>query len=61
MKQFLRHIFLLLALFMATASAWAECYILNSPTEIKIEWENADTNKNGNYSSEYSFDGPCAQ
>ena len=46
---------------MATASAWAECYILNSPTEIKIEWKNADTNKNGNYSSEYSFDGPCAQ
>lgn len=61
MKQFLRHISLLLALFMATASAWAECYILNSPTEIKIEWKNADTNKNGNYSSEYSFDGPCAQ
>ena len=25
MKQFLRHIFLLLALFMATANAWAEC------------------------------------
>ena len=61
MKHFLRHIFLLLALFVATASAWAECYILNSPTEIKIEWKNADTNKNGNYSSEYSFDGPCAQ
>lgn len=27
MKQFLRHIFLLLALFMATANAWAECYV----------------------------------
>lgn len=27
MKQFLRHIFLLLALFMATTNAWAECYV----------------------------------
>ena len=29
MKQTLRHIFLLVALFMATVSAWAECVILN--------------------------------
>ena len=29
MKQFLRHIFLLLALFVATANVWAECVILN--------------------------------
>ncbi len=29
MKQFLRHIFLLLALFMATANAWADCVIFS--------------------------------
>ena len=29
MKQFLRHIFLLVAIFIATTNTWAECYVLN--------------------------------
>ena len=32
MKQTLQHIFLLLALFMATTSAWAECYAFEENT-----------------------------
>lgn len=33
MKQTLRHIFLLLALFVATTPAWAECYVYNDSDE----------------------------
>ena len=33
MKQFLRHISLLLALFVASTNAWAECYVLNEQSE----------------------------
>ena len=32
MKQFLRHIFLLLALFVASTNVWAECYAFEDPT-----------------------------
>ena len=63
MKQFLRHIFLLLALFVATASAWAEWpeysentsistgYVLDASEEVKI---NLDAKK------EYALFGPGA-
>lgn len=37
MKQFLRHIFLLLALFMATSNAWAECVIINDGGTYTIQ------------------------
>ena len=59
MKQFLRHIFLLLALFMATASAWAECYVLEKD-QVKVEYKNLDGNENGTYSAEYDINGPCS-
>ena len=63
MKQFLRHIFLLLALIMATTKVWAEWptysgttsistgYVLDASGEIKI---------NINASKEYSLSGPGA-
>ena len=38
MKQFLRHIFLLLALFVATANVWAECYLYENKS-ITIEYD----------------------
>lgn len=43
MKQFLRHISLLLALFMATTNAWAECIILNEngPFEMMDGWSSS--------------------
>ena len=52
MKQILRHIFLLVAILVATANAWAECYVLNEQAEphtIKI-YE----------SKSYNISGPCA-
>ena len=55
MKQFLRHIFLLLALFMATTSAWAECYLYENKS-ITIEYDDNDHNDSGTFSStEYSL------
>ena len=55
MKQFLRHIFLLLALFMATASAWAECYLYENKS-ITIEYDDNNHNDSGTFSStEYSL------
>ena len=59
MKQFLRHIFLLVALFVAAANAWAECYVLNE-SQIKAPYEKNNSNESGTYSPEYSIDGPCA-
>ena len=59
MKQTLRNIFLLLALFMATTNAWAECYVLNE-SQIKAPYEKNNSNESGTYSPEYSIDGPCA-
>ena len=53
MKQTLRNIFLLLALFVATANAWAECYVLNEQSEphtIKIYESKSYDN----------ISGPCA-
>ena len=45
MKQFLRHIFLLVAMFVATANAWAECIVLNDGNEYQImdRWSDNDT------------------
>ena len=55
MKQFLRHIFLLLALFMATANALAECYLYENKS-ITIEYDDNDHNDSGTFSStEYSL------
>jgi len=33
MKQFIRHIFLLVAMLVATTNVWAECYVLNEQSE----------------------------
>ena len=43
MKQFVRHISLLLALFVATTNAWAECIILNEngPFEMMDGWSSS--------------------
>ena len=46
MKQFLRHIFLLLALFMATTSAWAECYVI-SDRDMDLPYESRNANETG--------------
>lgn len=45
MKQTLRHIFLLLATFVATSNAWAQCYLINEDTEYEImdRWSDNDT------------------
>ena len=43
MKQFLRHIFLILALFMATTSAWAECYAFEDPAEYSKKLDKSQT------------------
>lgn len=50
MKQFLRHIFLLVALVVATIPAWAECYVLDDPTTIE--------HNGNNKSKEYTLLGP---
>ena len=59
MKKNLRHISLLLALFMATASAWAECYVLEEK-QIRVEYGSNKQNPDGTYSAEYDINGPCA-
>ena len=46
MKQFLRHIFLLIALFMATTSAWAECYVI-SDRDMDLPYESRNANGTG--------------
>ncbi len=46
MKQTLRHIFLLLALFVATTPAWAECYIIENQ-EITLQYKDRDSNGTG--------------
>lgn len=45
MKQFLRHIFLLVAMLVATANAWAECVIINDGSTYTIQdgWSNKTT------------------
>ena len=45
MKQTLRHIFLLLAIFAVTSNAWAQCYLINEDTEYEImdRWSDNDT------------------
>ena len=58
MKQFLRHIFLLLALFVASTNAWAECYWINEEEDdeylIMNRWSVNDTKK-----FEFSTPVPC--
>lgn len=54
MKQFLRHIFLLAALFVATASAWAECYVYESPNNQEYTFSIASGT---NISTEFSLNG----
>ena len=46
MKQFLRHIFLLVALFVATANAWAECYVIEDK-EITLKYQDRNSNGTG--------------
>ena len=46
MKQFLRHIFLLVAMFVATASAWAECYVI-SDRDMDLPYESRNANGTG--------------
>ena len=56
MKQFLRHIFLLFALFMTTTNAWAECYVLsNKSVDLKYSGTPSDNDK-GVFSSDFDFD-----
>lgn len=56
MKQFLRHIFLLVAMFVATANAWAECYVLsNKSVDLKYSGTPSDNDK-GVFSSDFDFD-----
>lgn len=56
MKQFLRHIFLLLALFVASTNAWAECYVLsNKSVDLKYSGTPSDNDK-GVFSSDFDFD-----
>lgn len=43
MKQFLRHIFLILALFMVTTNAWAECYAFEENTEYSKKLNQSQT------------------
>ena len=43
MKQTLRNIFLLLALFMATTNVWAECYAFEDPTEYSKKLDKSQT------------------
>ncbi len=43
MKQFLRHILLLLALFMVTTNAWAECYAFEENTEYSKKLNQSQT------------------
>ena len=59
MKKNLRHIFLLVAMFVATANVWAECYVLTKD-QVKVEYKNLDGNEDGTYSAEYDIVGPCS-
>ena len=43
MKQILRHIFLLVALFMATTNVWAECYAFEESTEYNKKLNQSQT------------------
>lgn len=43
MKQNLRNIFLLVALFMATTNVWAQCYAFEDPTEYSKKLNNSQT------------------
>lgn len=52
MKQFIRHIFLLVALFVATASAWAECYVLEKYTTDSEGYITVKSERNGSSFSE---------
>ena len=45
-KQFLRHIFLLVAMFVATANAWAECYVIEDK-EITLKYQDRNSNGTG--------------
>lgn len=56
MKQFLRHIFLLLALFVASTNAWAQCYWINEEGEYPImdRWSSNDPE-----TFEFSTPVPC--
>ena len=47
MKQFLRHIFLLVALFVATTNVWAECYVLEKYTTDSEEYITVNSNRDG--------------
>lgn len=49
MKQLYKYILTLATIFMATTSAWAQCYVLNEPSEVKIGL---------NDDKEYSLTGP---
>ena len=53
MKQFLRHIFLLFALFMTTTNAWAECYLYGPNFEISLPYSSRSENESGTFSEEY--------
>ena len=56
MKQFLRHISLLVAMFVATANVWAECYVLsNKSVDLKYSGTPSDNDK-GVFSSDFDFD-----
>lgn len=47
MKQILRNIFLLLALFMATANVWADCYVLEKYTTDSEGYITVKSNRDG--------------
>ena len=52
MKQTLRHIFLLLALFIATKNAWAECYVLEKYTTDNEGYITVKSDRDGSSYSE---------
>ena len=54
MKQFLRHIFLLLALFMATTNVWADCVIFSDNGSYEMM-----TSGSSSKSKEFTISNPC--
>lgn len=52
MKQYLRHMFLLVAMFVATANAWAECYVLEKYTTDSEKYITVESNRDGSSFSE---------
>mgnify|MGYP003291058467 CR=1 FL=1 len=53
MKQFLRHIFLLVAMFVATANAWADCVIFSDNGSYEMM-----TSGSGSKSKEFTISNP---